>query len=331
MTATSDKTSKLLDIQALAKWLDSSGISSNDSLTAKPLTGGQSNALFELRQGKNHWVLRRPNRVAVPRAAEGIKREYAILKALHPTPVPVAEPIALCEEESVLGTVFLITSFVGGFLPVAKLPADFQNHKAELTMAVVDALVELHKVDYKAVGLADFGKPEGFHLRQRQRWSKQLESYEGREIPELEAAGRWIEQNAPEEFLPTVMHADYHMMNLLIRPSAPPEVAAILDWETATIGDPLLDLAGFLEVWCPTHSGNDWPAEKELIQRYKDKMPELEFEDLRYYRVLYNYRLAILLEGIYQRSLKDPIRQNAKMAGERALYNARRTADIINS
>ena len=124
------------------------------------------------------------------------------------------------------------------------------------------------------------------------------------------------------------MHGDYHMMNALIAPGPPGRVLAILDWETATIGDPMLDLAGFCEIWCPV-AGTGWPARQELLEYYRTERGLAPLGDLTYYQVLYNFRLAVLQEGIYQRSLRDPTRPDQHKAGTRALANNARAVDLI--
>ena len=206
---------------------------------------------------------------------------------------------------------------------------------------------ELHKVDWQAVGLSGFGKPEGLHERQVGRWSGQLASYGGREIPGMAETGKWLEANIPKVWSPTIMHADYHMFNVLIAPLPPARVVAIVDWETATIGDPFLDFIGFCEAWHSMRAEGGWPSYQEMMERYlqrrnlpagnsgdsaeslRSDAPEPSPADQQYYAVLYNFRLAVLLEGIYQRSLQDPTREDQHGIGERALFNANRCSAII--
>jgi aminoglycoside phosphotransferase (APT) family kinase protein len=140
---------------------------------------------------------------------------------------------------------------------------------------------------------------------------------------------RWLEGNVPDHFDPTLMHGDFHMLNALIAPEPPGRVLAIVDWETATIGDPLLDLAGFCEIWCPV-ANDGWPRRSDLIERYGKLRGSGSVGDLTYYEVLYNFRLAVLVEGIYQRSLKDPDRPDAHAMGERVLGNVGRALELIS-
>ena len=329
--------------------MDDDQTSAPERLAAERLGGGYSNVMFRLSIGEHRWVLRRPAKVAVERANDGMRREFRILTALEGTDAPHPKPVALCEDEEVLGCVFYVMEEVDGIVPHGPGLADFTEtsaDRAELAFALVDALAELHKVDWRAAGLGDFGKPDGFHERQVGRWSGQLASYGGREIPGMAEAGKWLEAHIPEVWSPTIMHADYHMFNVLIHPEPPARVVAIVDWETASIGDPLLDFIGFCEAWKSMRAEGGWPSYQEMMERYLRNSPKSSFgdsgeslrsdallepspTDQQYYAVLYNYRLAVLLEGIYQRSLHDPTREDQHGIGERALFNADRCSALI--
>ncbi len=326
--------SELLNLDCLTKWLHESELISKDTeVEAEPLAGGASNALFVLNiSGGRSWVLRRPRLVASKNAGRGIVKEYRFLKALFETPVAVPEPIALCEDAEILGCEFLIMSRLDGFNPAGELPALFSDKKPEIALAMVDMLAEIHNVDYAVAGLSDLDRTEGFHQRQQKRWMDQLLSYEGRQIAGLEDVGSWIYNNMPKGFEPCIMHADFHMMNVLIASDLPVRVAGVLDWETSTIGDPMLDLAGFLEIWCPAYPAEKgWLAEAELIKRYIQKIQrQINMEELNYYKVLYNFRMTVLLEGIYQRSLLDSSAKPTEGIAERALYCADRASQIIS-
>ena len=380
------ETDALIDTEAVVSWLLREGILDDDQtpaaekLAAERLGGGYSNVMFRLSIGEHRWVLRRPAKVAVERANDGMRREFRILTALEGTDAPHPKPVALCEDEKVLGCVFYVMEEVDGIVPHGPKLEDFPEtsaDRAELAFALVDALAELHKVDWRAAGLGDFGKPDGFHERQVGRWSGQLASYGGREIPGMAEAGKWLEAHIPEVWSPTIMHADYHMFNVLIHPEPPARVVAIVDWETASIGDPLLDFIGFCEAWKSMRAEGGWPSYQEMMERYllRRNLPagssggsgeslrsdasaghegidkqeiagsgaadgtdgasqstavsEPSPTDQQYYAVLYNYRLAVLLEGIYQRSLHDPTREDQHGIGDRALFNADRCSALI--
>ena len=344
----------LLDVPKLEAWLAERELATA-VVAAETLTGGRSNVMFTLEVETScdgladatastdpaaatttrNWVLRRPATVAIERANDGMRREFRILSALDSTDAPHPPAVALCEDLDVLGCVFFLMEQVDGFEPGVKLPDHFTqrpNHQAELAQALVEALAALHNVPWQQVGLADFGKPDGFHERQVERWGTQLASYEGRDLPELTAAGEWLQANLPQNWSPTIMHGDYHLFNILLRPEPPPQVAAIVDWETATIGDPLLDFVGFCEAFKTMRSSGGWPSYAEMLAAYLKLRPDERHPsetEQQYYGVLYNFRMAVLLEGIYQRSLLDPNRPDQDAMGERALFNAARCQEIL--
>jgi aminoglycoside phosphotransferase (APT) family kinase protein len=321
---------ELVDRHRLAAFLDGAGLETGKPLTVAPLAGGASNAMFLVDRGEGHWVLRRPSRVALERANEGMRREYQLLAGLAGTDVPHPAVVALCDDHDVLGCTFYLMERVEGVNPLPVPPLlDGEEHRVGVAFAMVDALARLHEVDWKSAGLGDLGHPEQFHERQVARWSRQLASYEGRQMPGIEEVTAWLETNLPTHFDPTIMHGDFHMLNALIAPDPPPRVVAILDWETATIGDPLLDLAGFCEVWIPA-TGERWPSAADLVERYRTTRGLQSIGDLTYYRVLYNFRLAVLLEGIHQRTLKDPSRQQLHDIGGHALVVLGRAVDLVS-
>jgi aminoglycoside phosphotransferase (APT) family kinase protein len=282
-------------------------------MTAERLGIGLSNEMFEVRRGDAHVVLRRPAQVALEGADRGIRREFRMLTALEGTPVPHAAPLALCEDQSVLGSTFYLMGWVDGFMPVGPPPPEFDSPdgRRALTLALVDVLADLGSLDWRAIGLGDFGRPEGFHERQRDRWMGQYESYPRQELPGIEDAAAWLDEHRPETWTPAIMHGDYHMGNVLIAPDLPARVAAVCDWETASIGDPLLDLAAFARFWLEGHpSAAGWPDEAAIVDRYAARSGR-EIPDLTYYSVLARFRLAVMMEGIYQRSFADPTREVA--------------------
>jgi aminoglycoside phosphotransferase (APT) family kinase protein len=321
----------LIDEGRLRLWLDREGLETGEPLSVEPLSGGASNAMFVVSRGSSQWVLRRPRKVAIDRANQGMAREYAILAALRSTNVPHPRVVALCDNQDVLACTFYLMEKVEGVSPFS-LPVDFNNARvrAEVTFSVVDALAALHDVDWREAGLEGLGNPEHFHERQVERWSSQLASYDGREMPGFETVASWINDHIPNHFEFSIMHGDYHMFNILISPDLPGRVGAILDWETATIGDPLLDLAGLVEIWCSVFA-EGWPSRQEMVDRYHEVRGRPNVSDLTYYEVLYNFRLTVLLEGIYQRSIKDPDRNRQDGIGERAMFNLRRAIELATN
>ena len=317
-----------MHLERLTSWLDSQGLEVGEPVSIEQLTGGRSNVMFGVDRGAARWVLRRPAAVAVDRADDGMRREFRILDALRSTDVPHPAVVALCDDPEVLGCTWYLMERIEGVNPMPTPPAlADDHHRGEIARSVIEALARIHQVDWRSVGLADLGRPDEFHQRQVSRWSRQLASYEGRELPRITEVMQWLEANRPTAFEPTLMHGDFHMLNIMIAPDTPGRVLAVLDWETTTIGDPLLDLAGFSEVWSGLTS-NGWPSSAELIEHYWAVRNLAAVEDLTYYKVLYNFRLAVLLEGIYQRSLRDPTRLDQHEVGERALVNAARAHEL---
>ncbi|CAB4323589.1 MAG: phosphotransferase [Actinobacteria bacterium] len=320
----------LVNAGALGRWMDSRSLATGEALAISPIKAGTSNAMFLIERGGQSFVLRRPAQVAVQRAEEGLVREFRILTALGGSDVPHPAAIALCEDASVLGTTFLLMEHVDGFNPMPPLaPAiDSPVAREQIALAMVDALATIHEFDWRGRGLADLGRPDGFHERQVTRWTTQLASYEGREMPGIDRVAGWLERHLPSYFESSLMHGDFQMFNLLISAGPPHRVAAVVDWETATIGDPLLDLAGFCEIWCPI-AGDEWPDRNALQSRYCEMRGIDDPGELRYYNALYNFRMAVLLEGIHQRSLRDPTRPDMVEMGDRAMANLERALAVI--
>ena len=319
---------ELVDATRLSAWLDAHGWEQGRPMTVQRLPGGTSNEMFIVDRGSSRSVLRRPAGVALQRANEGMRREYRILAALEGTAVPHPAALALCEDTDVLGAAFYLMEHIEGVHPVPIPPAlDDDASRAQVSFSMIEALAALHEVDWQRAGIADLGHPDQFHERQAARWSRQLASYEGRELPGFQRVADWLAQNRPVGFVPGLMHGDYHMRNALVAPDAPGRVVAILDWETATIGDPLLDVAGFCEVWC-AGTGEGWPTKAALMEHYAKSRRLESVPDLRYYEVLYNFRLAVLVEGIYQRSLRDLTRPVQENSGRRAIVNITRAGEL---
>jgi aminoglycoside phosphotransferase (APT) family kinase protein len=315
----------LFPTEPIAAWLDAQGIAPGQPIEATRLAGGLSNAMFRVQRGDRRFVLRRPAKVAIERADDGMRREFRVLSALAGTDVPHPEAVALCDDTTVIGCAFYLMGDVAGIPPMA-LPADPEVRR-EATLAVTDALAALHGVEWRD-RLDGFGRPDDFHQRQVGRWTRQYDGYGTDRLPGVRDVGGWLEAHLPTDWSPTIIHADYHMMNLLVSDDRPVRVTAILDWETATIGDPLLDLAGFTEIWCSAFQGDGWPTRGEIVDRYARQRGLGDVPDLRYYDVLYNFRLAILLEGVYQRSRLDGSRPDDAMAADRSMANITRALEL---
>jgi hypothetical protein len=210
-------------------------------------------------------------------------REYRVLEALRETDVPHTRAVAACDDPSVLGACFYLMEFVDGWSPMSTgrtWPAPFDSDLAArrgLATELVEAIARLSRVDWKARGLDGFGKPDGFHERQVDRWLAHLAAFKIRELPGLEVAADWLRRHKPSTYRPGIIHGDYQFANVMYRHGAPARMAAIVDWEMATIGDPLLDLGWVLMGWPDpdedrTSAGYvdyaGMPSRAELMERY---------------------------------------------------------------
>ncbi len=278
----------------------------------RALATGRSNITYLVHVDGQAVVVRRPANVALARADEGMRREFRLLSALDGTPVPHPSPLGLCEDLEVMGCVFYAMTFVDGFMPSDPLPDEWNETESRRSMSfsAVDAMAALHAVDWKERGLADLGRIDGFHQRQRTRWLSQYEAYPSQLLDGIEDVGAWLEAHTPSDWTPTIMHGDVNGANMLVARVHPPVIAALLDWETATIGDPWLDVAGFRRSWTARRQGDGWPSDHELLARYAERSRRPPV-DLTYYDVLYRFKFAVLTEGIYQRSLHDATRADA--------------------
>jgi len=304
-----------LDVPVLAEWLGDRLGDPAVPLAAAPLGTdlGMGNALFELRRGDQVWVLRRPPAVLNDKSASNMSREFRILTALDGSPVPHPTARILCEDADVIGAPFLIMDKVVGFTPGFVLPEPFASnpeHRRGLAYAYVDALVALAAVDWRARGLEDLGRPDGFLERQVARWLAQLDRYRVRELPELEFVTGWLETNRPAMSPAAILHGDYSPFNVMVAPDLPPRLAAVIDWDTGTIGDPLLDIGHLLARW--TEPGEEpilqdqaggpagYPTRAELAARYAEGTGR-DLSALPYYQCLALFKLAVILEGSYAR------------------------------
>lgn len=283
------------------------------------LHGGTSNTILTVSRGALELVLRRTPEEPPPGAGKSIRREARVLTALHGSDVPHPRVYASCDDEQFIGSPFYVMERVEGWAgaltdddTLNTPPFDKMPYKYGVTFAMIDALVRLSKVDYRAIGLEDFGKPEGFLDRQVDRWLDQLKSYKelydypGRDIPGFDYVVDWLRANQPGSFVPGIMHGDVGLPNALFAPDPPARVVALIDWELATIGDPLLDLGGFVHSMrderepgrVPRHGTvrvDDYPTRQELA-RYYSAGTGWNPEALDYYMILAIFKNACIVE-----------------------------------
>jgi len=338
-----ERTRGLVDPGRLAAWMDAEGLpGAGAPVTATFITGGASNELFEIRRGDLRVALRRPPRVVPAGRNETMVREARVLGALAGTDVPHAHLVAVCADPDVLGGSFYLMEFVDGWSPMGGggWPAPFDTDldaRAGLAFQLVDGIAKLSKVDWADRGLTGFGKPDGFHERQVDRWMAHLDAVRFRDLPGLDEAAAWLRQHKPRHYRPGIMHGDYQFANVMYRHGAPARLAAIVDWEMATVGDPLLDLGWVIQGWLDPDedrsSGSyvDYtglPSRAELLDAYVAESGR-PVDDIDYYVVLARFKLAVVLEAGYARVVQGQA-DNPKMAafGDVVLDLSRRAAEL---
>src|SRR5215472_7000105 len=256
-------TPTIADEKKLCEWLDAQGLGVGAPLEHHYISGGSQNEIYELRRGDLHCAMRIPPRSAPAPRDEGIVREWRIIEALNGTDVPHTEAIAVCTDQSVLGRTFYLMGFVDGWSPMSthrRWPAPFDTDlqaRRGLAVELVDGIALLSKVDWRARGLADLGRPDGFHERQVDRWSAFYDRVRTSELPGFDEAAAWLRAHKPIDYIPGIMHGDYQFANVMFAHGAPARLAALVDWEMGTVGDPKLDLGWVIQSWPEDTSGGD--------------------------------------------------------------------------
>ena len=275
---------------------------------------GRSNLTFRVRRGDHTWVLRRPPLGDLPETAHDMLREHRVLEGLQRTAVRAPRPVAACADPAVIGVPFyLMTEVPGAVIREVVPPAYAEPDRAAIALELIDALVELHTADVAAAGLEGLGKPDGYTTRQVARWTRQWAVMATREVRDIEVVREWLQAHIPASPAVAVVHGDYKLDNVVVSEGPPARVRAILDWEMATLGDPLADLGYLLLFWPepgePSIGGFQqvsvlpgFPKRAELIARY-EAATGWAMTDLTFYRTLALWKLTILTEGLYKRWL----------------------------
>lgn len=330
-----DAWTSLVDLDRLAAWMDERGLEAGPIEEAKRPPGGTQNILIRFRRGDRWFMLRRPPLSPRHNGSETMRRETRVLGALADTDVPHPRLIAAEGAEDVLGAAFYLMEPIDGFNPtvgLSPLHAGSPEVRRGMGFALVDGIAALGRVDHVKAGLSDLGRADGFLERQVGRWKKQLDSYneyEGwagpGEIEGIDEVGAWLAARTPQSFKPGIIHGDYHLANVLYRFDGP-QLAAIVDWELTTIGDPLLDLGWLMATWPQgeaIEAGNvsvkpwsGFPTIEELIDRYAAQT-DRDMTHMRWYGVLACYKLGIILEGTNARAAAG----KAEKATGDALHN----------
>lgn len=310
------------DLDALARWMDAQGIGAGQLRRVTALTGGTQNVLLRFERGTGQaYVLRCPRQGAPVEVQRGFLREARLLQALAGSPVPHPSLVASCADAAVLGVPFYLMAPVDGFTatpnPLRGRYAECAAWRREMGLSMVDGLLRLGEIDPCRVGLDDFGKPDGFLERQVPRWLRHLDGcrqYAGwpgpASLPGVAEVAQWLGERVPTHFSPGLLHGDYHLGNVMFRNDRP-VLAAIIDWELATVGDPLLDLGWLVATW-PDAAGRGagtiriTPAQglassAELVERYRAGSRR-DLSAIDWYVALARFKLGIMLEASHARS-----------------------------
>jgi aminoglycoside phosphotransferase (APT) family kinase protein len=308
-------TSEGVDLERLRRFFAEhvEGASDERPLSAELIAGGRSNLTYGITDGERWWVLRRPPLGHVLPTAHDMGREYRVLSALAGTDVPVPRTLAFCDDVDVNDAPFYVMERVDGQIlrtadDIARLSPD---DAAACSRELIDVLSRIHTVDYEAVGLSGFGHPDGYLERQVRRWGEQWERSKAADLPGIDELARRLRAALPESGPPTIVHGDYRLDNTMLAPDDPSRIVAVLDWEMATLGDPLADVGLFLLYWgqseaqiIATGDGISTQAgflsRDEVVELYAERSGR-RVDELDWYEVFAGYKLAIIVEGIAAR------------------------------
>jgi aminoglycoside phosphotransferase (APT) family kinase protein len=312
--------SAVIDFDILERWMDEQDLPRGEIASVETLAGGTQNVLLKFERGGRSFVLRRGPPHLRPRSNDVIRREMRMLSALAGSDVPHPGFIAGCADDNPMnGAVFYLMEPVAGFNPANGLPDLHKNNPAirhEMGIQAADAIARLGAVDHIAVGLEDFGQPDGFLERQVPRWMSELESYSknegypGPDIPGVDEVAKWLDANRPTAWKPGIMHGDYHFSNVMFAYDSG-KLVAIVDWEMCTVGDPLLDLGWLLATWpqpgrpgsvgSPLATAGGLCTPEEALTHYAAHTTR-DLSAISWYKVLACFKLGIVLEGTHARA-----------------------------
>jgi aminoglycoside phosphotransferase (APT) family kinase protein len=318
------------DEAALAKYLSAHVPGFSGDMTVRQFQGGFSNPTFHLQTRDHAYVLRKKPPGQLLPSAHAVDREYKVMSALQKTDVPVPRMHVLCADDGIIGTMFYVMDYVEGRVYTDRLlPGCTKQQRAEMYDAMNDVLAKLHRVDYNAVGLSDYGKPTGYVARQVSRWSKQYVASAIEDTPAMNELMNWLPANQPAEDEATIAHGDYRIGNLLFHPTES-RVVAVLDWELSTIGHPLGDLAYCCSPYhSPSAGGRGFdqqqlddlgiPTEAEFLENYRRRVGRPDIPNWKFFIVFSLFRSAAILAGVYRRSV-DGQGVDARMADAKKSY-----------
>ena len=312
----------LIVLDAVRGFLDERGLGEGELSARRIGEGGGSNFSFLLeRDGGSRFVLRRPPRPPLPPTAHDVVRESRLQLALAPLGIRVPNIRAVCEDESLLGVPFYVMDYIDGHVLTTELPPplDAEPHaRSSLAEDLVDTLVEIHAADVKTPGLAAFTRPGNYNERQVRRFAQLWEINQTRELPEVVEVGTWLAANVPEQLPATVVHGDYRLGNMIVTSDNPQRIAAVLDWEMGTIGDPRADVGYLVATYSepggqsnplgtsPVTAAPGFPSRAELVARYSERSGR-DVEPLPWFEALALWKAAVFCEAIYGRYVRGEL------------------------
>jgi aminoglycoside phosphotransferase (APT) family kinase protein len=322
------------DEAALARYLAENGLPGcADGIEVQQFQGGQSNPTFAVTAGSTRYVLRKKPPGKLLPSAHLIEREYRIMAALADTDVPVPTMRHLCEDPSIIGTSFFVMDFMEGrIVDDTSLPGDFTPaERAAIYDSMNAAMAALHQVDFNAVGLGDYGKPENYIGRQIDPWTRQFEAAKTDPMPAMDELMAWLPAHRPKGDEVSIAHGDFRMGNLMLHPSEP-RVIAVLDWELSTLGHPLADLAYNVMPYSLPHDGTSLnglvgldlaaagiPAQSDYVAAYAKRTGRDSIDEINFYLAFSCFRLASICQGVYARGLQgNASSENAVEVGAKA-------------
>ena len=303
--------------EPLTEYFDGQGLGAG-AIEVERIGEGHSNITYLVKRGDECFVLRRPPRPPLPPSAHDVLREARVLSAVESTPVRAPTVLAACDDESVLGVPFYVMEYMEGAVITSEIPAvlDTPEERRRIGEELVDALAEVHAVDWQASGLEGYGKPTGYLERQLRRFNGLWEHNKTRELPLVKEVAEWLAANMPESQEATIVHGDYRLGNTMVANDPPGRLVAIFDWELSTIGDPLADVGYLTVTWAEREDPEDmsfsslsaatrregFPTREQLIARYEQRSGR-SMDALNWYQALALWKAAVFMEGNYKRFL----------------------------
>jgi aminoglycoside phosphotransferase (APT) family kinase protein len=330
------------DVPPLAELLARSGLPS-DGLVVEQFPAGHSNLTYLLRSGAWEAVLRRPPLGPVAPRAHDMPRECRILERLHPVFPLAPRPYLFCEDESVIGAPFYLMERRQGLLLDTEFPPGWRAEPAlhaAISESLVRTMVDLHAVDWQSADLGVIGRPEGYLERQVRGWIDRYERARTRELPEVVTLTAWFARHLPASPAPTMIHNDYKLNNVLLAPSDPTRLRAVLDWEMATVGDPLSDLATTLVYWAEpgdtevlgglksVTAAPGFLRRHEVVELYA-RLSGRDLRDFDFYQAFATFKVAVILQQIYYRFFRGQTDDQRFKDHERVATNLIRRAASI--